>query len=231
MIHTIGILQPGYLPWLGFFSQMDTSFVFVLYDDVQFDKHGWRNRNRIKTPQGIQWLTVPVYHKGLTGQLIKDVEINNTECWSDKHIKSIRQNYSKAKFFKDNSDKIFECINKRRDSLLELDMELIMIFSSILGIDKKLVLSSTLGIDGGRIDRLIKIIKHFGGNKFVEGKSGKAYIDEKVFNDNGIKLVYQYYHHPVYQQLYSEFIPYLSIIDLIFNCGPESLKILREGQN
>ena len=105
---TLSVLQPGYLPWLGFFDQMRQCDVFVLYDDVQFDKHGWRNRNRVKSPQGVQWLTVPVRHKGLGKQKIIDVEIDNTTVWGRKHVATIQQCYAKAPFLGKNLPKLKE---------------------------------------------------------------------------------------------------------------------------
>jgi len=226
MEKTIGILQPGYLPWLGFFDQVYSCDVFILYDDVQFDKYGWRNRNKIKTQDGEHWLTVPVLHKGLGKQLIKDVKINYTENWVVKHIKSITQNYSKTPFFKEYSIDIFNCLNKKYIYLSDLTTELIYVLCKFLKIETSIVRSSTLKLEGDRIQRLIQCIKYFNGNKFIEGTAGKDYICKEVFDKNGIKVIYQDYKHPEYRQLYSSFVCNLSVIDLIFNCGPNSLLIL-----
>jgi len=229
-IKTVGILQPGYLPWLGFFEQLYRSDIFVIYDDVQFEKGSWRNRNRIKTPQGIQWLTVPVL-KGRQGfQIIKDVRINNSVPWQKKHIKSIRQNYSKAVHFDYYTDELFGIIGKHFDFLLNLNIELIDWFCKMLGIQTKTILSSELYMQGNGIERLIRIIKHLGGDTFYEGSAGRNYIDVNTFENSDIKVQFQDYKHPVYYQLYGDFIPYLSIIDLLFNHGPETLNIiLRRG--
>lgn len=224
---TIGVLQPGYLPWLGFFDQVASCNTFVLYDDVQFDKHGWRNRNRIKTSNDAQWLTVPVLHKGLGNQIIKDVKINYNENWIDKHIKTLTQNYSKTKFFKQYSNSIFDCINKKYEYLVDLDIELIYLLCSMFNISTPIVRSSSLDLEGDRIQRLIQCIKHFDCNYFIEGNAGKVYINSEEFEKQGINIQYQNYRHPVYTQLYPPFVPYLSVIDLLFNCGNESLNILR----
>jgi hypothetical protein len=223
----IGILQPGYLPWLGFFEQMDKSDVFVNYDDVQYDKEGWRNRNRIKTANGIQWLTVPVHMKLTEHPLLIDIKIDNTVNWRKKHLASIKQNYAKAPFFKDYID-IFEfAYLKEWEYLVDLDIYFIAKLAECLGMgNKNIIRSSTLDLKGDRIGRLINLCKLFGADTFYEGAAGKNYIDENEFLSHGIKVKFQNYQHPIYNQLYGDFIPYLSVIDLLFNHGTESLRIL-----
>ncbi|MCK4821770.1 WbqC family protein [bacterium] len=223
---TVGILQPGYLPWLGFFEQLHRCDIFVLYDDVQFEKGSWRNRNRIKTPTSPQWLTVPVLLKGQDFPLIKDAVINSSVPWQKKHIKSITQNYSKAPFFDLYADGIFTLLNRQWKYLIDLDLELIFWIISQLNISTPIHLASKLGIPGSNVQRLIDIIHSLHGNNFYEGSAGKDYIDVSVFEKEGISVTFQDYDHPSYPQLYEDFISHLSIIDLLFNCGPESLKIL-----
>ncbi|MCD6459480.1 WbqC family protein [bacterium] len=224
---TLGILQPGYLPWLGFFEQMDKADIFVIYDDVQFDKNGWRNRNRIKTPQGEQWLSVPVLTSKKSSQLIYEVKIDNRTHWRKKHRKTIEQNYRKAPFF----EKFYPVLEKgfltAWDSLLECDMYFINEIKKFLQIDTPLISSRTLHSKGDSTDRLIKICNELKADTFYEGLAGKNYIDESLFQQKGLKLVYQQYGHPVYKQLYKNFISHLSVIDLIFNEGPGSLDIIR----
>lgn len=223
----IGILQPGYLPWLGFFEQVHRSDVFVIYDDVQYDKHGWRNRNRIKTANGIQWLTVPVHVSLKEPCLIKDVEIDNRQSWRKKHLLSIRQNYMKAPWYKDYIGIFEEAYSREWKYLVDIDMYFIEGLVESLGIrGKKIIRSSSLDLEGDRIERLIKICKTFSADTFYEGTAGRDYIDELVFTRQGIAVLFQDYVHPVYKQLYGEFIPYLSVIDLLFNHGKESLAIL-----
>ncbi|MDY6971687.1 MAG: WbqC family protein [Thermodesulfobacteriota bacterium] len=226
MSKTVGILQPGYLPWLGFFEQLHRCDIFVLYDDVQFEKGGWRNRNRIKTANGPQWLTVPVLMKGEGFPLIKDVAINSSANWIKKHIKSITQNYSNAPFFGQYSDGLFEILDRSRDYLVDLNLELIHWLTRELDISTPTVLSSDLGIAGSNVTRLIDIINDLGGSCFYEGSAGRNYIDVGLFEDAGISLVFQQYDHPRYPQLHGDFMSHLSIIDLLFNCGPKSLNIL-----
>jgi len=223
----IGILQPGYLPWLGFFEQMYKTDVFVIYDDVQYDKEGWRNRNRIKTANGVQWLTIPVNVKFEQHPLVCEVKIDNTANWRKKHLYSISQNYSKARFFKKYISIFEEAYSKEWEFLIDINMILTLKLAECLGLgSKKMVRSSSLGIEGDRIGRLVKICKYFDGNVFYEGISGKNYLDEEYFGQQGIQIEYQDYKHPVYQQLYGDFIPYLSVVDLLFNCGDKSLSIL-----
>lgn len=223
----IGILQPGYLPWLGFFEQLHRSDVFVLYDDVQYDKEGWRNRNRIKTANGIQWLTVPVLLKFNEHPLIIDVRIDNKVNWRKKHLGAIRQNYAKAPFFRKYLE-IFESAYAREwEYLADLDLYFIDTLAECLGMShKKIVRSSSLPVKGERMERLVNICEFFGADTFYEGAAGKDYIDGETFSRHGIKVEYQEYQHPVYPQLYGKFIPYLSVIDLLFNRGDESIATL-----
>jgi len=223
---TIGILQPGYLPWLGFFEQLHRSDVFVLYDDVQFEKGSWRNRNRIKGPKGPQWLTVPVLTKGLGLPVIKDVLINQSRHWQKKHTAAIRQSYSKAPYFKQYSEPIFHILNRPWKYLIDLDLELIGTLKERMGISTPVLLSSDLHIEGKGVERLIDIIRYLGGSRFYEGQAGKNYIEAELFEKEDIQVVFQDYQHPRYLQANGDFISHLSIIDLLFNCGPESLKIL-----
>jgi len=226
MGRTIGILQPGYLPWLGFFEQLARADVFVVYDDVQFEKGGWRNRNRIKTPQGAQWLSVPVLTKNEGFPLIRDVCINRKEAWGGKHVKSLRQNYGKAPYFQDYAPELFSILERDWDRLHDLNLELIGWLAGKMGIATEMVLASELDIPGVRTERLIRIIRHLGGDAFYEGAAGKNYIDPQEFLDQGITVIFQDYMHPVYPQLYGDFISHLSVVDLLFNCGPESRDIL-----
>lgn len=223
----IGILQPGYLPWSGFFEQMYRSDVFVIYDDVQYDKEGWRNRNRIKTASGIQWLSVPVQCKLSEAPLITEIKIDNKVNWRKKHLASIRQNYIKSIYFKDYIDFFEDAYRREWEYLLDLDLFFIEGLAKFLGMGDKIIhRSSELNVQGDRIGRLINLCKHFGADTFYEGYSGKNYIDENIFLAEGIKVDYQHYRHPVYRQLYGEFVPFLSVIDLLFNYGHESSAIL-----
>lgn len=231
----VGILQPSYLPWVGYFDQILKSDVFVLYDTVQYDKNGWRNRNRIRTTNGdSQWLTVPVLTKGKSGQLLKDVRINNSDKWKEKHIKSMRQNYSRVPGYRKYCESLFATIESSNDSLCDLNESLIKLMCYHLGVKTKIVRSSVLDIQytEDREDRLIQIIKHFGGETFIEGSSGRDYVHAEKFKNAGVGVWFQEYRHPEYPQGQCGshvFVPYMSAIDLLFNCCERSLGIIKLG--
>lgn len=224
---TIGILQPGYLPWLGFFEQMHRSDVFVIYDDVQYDKHSWRNRNRIKTANGVQWLTVPVMADIKNNLTIRETLIDNKTNWRKKHLQSISQSYSKAPFFKNYLPIFEEAFLSEWKMLFDIDIYFIRRLANAMGIDSgKMVLSSSLNVAGDKLSRLVNICKKLNADVFYEGAAGRDYINAEYFSENGVKVVFQDYKHPEYKQLHGEFQPYLSVIDLLFNHGGESLNIL-----
>ncbi len=223
----VGIHQPNFLPWLGYFYKLAKSDVFVLLDNVQYTKNSFVNRNKIKTSQGAIWLTVPVKIKGRFGQLVKEVEINNTVKWQKKHLKTLEMNYKKAKFF----EQIFsglEAVYYANDwsNLCELNLRLFKWVLSILKLEKRLVRASELNVEGESTQLLINVVKEIGGDIYLSGFGGAKYQDDESFKEAGITLAYYEFEHPAYPQLWSEFVPNLSIIDLLFNCGPESLDVV-----
>jgi hypothetical protein len=223
----IGILQPSYLPWLGYFEQISRCDVFVFYDDVQYDRDGWRNRNRIKTRTGPQWLTVPIFLKFEDHPQLHRIKIDNSRPWRKKHLLSIEQNYAKAPFFRDYWGMFREVYDREWEYLADLNIHFTRLLTDCLGIrDKKFARSSELNIPGDRIDRLIAICRSFEADVFYEGAAGRNYIPEKEFLDHGIRVEFQDYAHPVYRQQYGPFVPFLSVIDLLFNNGRDSLEIL-----
>jgi len=227
-INSIAILQPSYLPWLGFFEQMERCGKFVFLDDVQYTKNDWRNRNRIKTRQGVQWLTVPVTFR--FGQKINEIVLSNTEKWQKKHLQALRTSYGKSPFFHQYFPEIERIILKDHSKLIDLTIELVLWIADILGLQSSTHFSSELAIQNNdRQERLIEICKKMDCDTFYEGSSGKDYIDIYLFKKHGITVIFQEYHHPYYNQLWLQengFISHLSIIDLMFNHGPDSLDIL-----
>lgn len=205
---------------------MYQSDVFVLYDNVQFDKHGWRNRNRIKTPHGIHWLSVPVMTRGHGGELIRDVLIDNGRNWNRKHLQSIRQSYTKAPFHTDYMALFESVLNRKWKYLLDLNVAFLDELQNALGLQREVIIASDLDIQGERIERLISICRAVGADVFFEGEAGRNYIDDSQFFNAGVQIEYQQYQHPEYPQLHGEFVPFLSVVDLLFNCGPHSLEIL-----
>ena len=226
---TAVILQPSYIPWLGYFHQMQRCDVFVVYDDVQFDKHGWRNRNRIKTAQGPQWLTVPVLTYKQNWPTNRAVAIDNTQPWRKKHLASLRQNYAKAPFFAQYIGLFDDLYARDWTTLFDLVMASFRMLTDALGIVREVRFASEMNIEGDPVDRLIGICQKVGANHFYEGAAGKNYIADERFGVAGITIEYQDYQHPVYPQLHGEFVPFLSVVDLLFNCGVESLGLLAPG--
>ena len=223
---TVVILQPGYLPWLGFFDQMRRADVFVYYDDVQYDTHGWRNRNRIKTQRGPLWLTVPVRHSGLSKPRILDVAIDTRANWAKKHLASIRQAYAAAPFLNQYVPALEEVFTRSWDRIVDLDLAVTGLMAEWLGVRPRIERASALGIDGGQSDRLVNICRHFGATRYLSGSAAREYLDVALFARNDIAVEWQDFAHPVYPQLHGEFVPYLSAVDLILNCGAESRAVL-----
>jgi hypothetical protein len=224
------ILQPGYLPWLGFFEQLKRADVFVIYDDVQFDRRGWRNRNRIKSPDGPVWITVPVIQKGRFGEEVCEVRIDNDRNWRRKHIESIRRFYRRAPYFEHYFTPISREIEKQNEKLVDLDISLIYLLARCIGEpESKFRRSSEMEIGGGKTTRLLNICKALNADEYYTGAAAKDYFDMKPFDDAGIRVEFQDYRHPVYPQLFGDFVPYLSIIDLLFNTGPDADEIIDAG--
>ncbi len=226
---TIAILQPGYLPWLGFFDQLARSDVFVIYDDVQFDKHGWRNRNRIKSPAGPHWLTVPVLHSGKNSPPNLAVEIDNTQAWPRKQIGSIRQFYRGAPHLARYLPELEEMLERRWTRLIDLDLAVTTLLTRWLDLERPLLRSSTLGLGGGQSQRLLNHCLHFGATRYLSGAAARDYLDLALFARHGVEVIWQDYPHPVYPQLHGPFVSHLSTLDLLLNCGEQSRSILSSG--
>jgi hypothetical protein len=228
---TLVVLQPGYLPWLGYFDQLRRADVFAHYDDVQFDKHGWRNRNRIKTPTGPLWLTVPVRHHGQNKPKVNEIAIDGTSNWAKKHVASVKQYYARAPFVQRYLPELEELLHRPWPNLAELDIAIITVMAQWLHLTPPVVRTSELGIGGVQSERLIALCQHFGANCYLSGDAASDYLDVALFARHGIEVVWQQYQHPVYEQQHGEFVPYLSAIDLLFNCGDDSARILQGAPN
>ena len=223
----IGIHQVGYIPWLGFFDQIYRCDKYVLHIDTQFDRHSWRNRNRIRTNTGWAWLTVPVYTKRRFGQSLKDVEIDNHGNWPKKHWLAIKQNYSSSIFYSKYCY-FFEdiLIGKKWKFLIDLELSIIEWCLRQLGISTEIVISSQLTSRATKTEGVIQICKELGANAYLSSSAGRNYLNESRLAEENIQLEYQEYLHPVYPQVYLGFIPYLSIVDLLFNMGDASLGVV-----
>jgi hypothetical protein len=222
----VSVHQPQYLPWLGYFDKIDRADVFVLLDTVQFKKNEWQNRNRIKTAQGAQWLTVPVMYR--FPQLIRDVEINHREKWQHKQRQTILSNYRKAPFWSMLEPFFEEIFSTEWDTIARLNIHVVTRLAAILGIETPQVVASEIGAFPEDPDeRLIALTRHFGADCYLAGSGGQGYMDLEKYREQGVEVLFQQYRHPVYDQLYGDFEPFLSVIDLIFNHGKESLDIIR----
>ncbi|MFH2024284.1 MAG: WbqC family protein [bacterium] len=220
----VGIHQPQFFPWIGYFDKIKKSDIFVLLDDVQFKKNEWQNRNRIKTACCPQWLTVPVsYH---FPEKIAEVKINNRVDWRRKHLNAFTTNYGKAAYFTSITKLLTELYEKDWEYLVDLNMASIETIIEFLGVKTKIVRSSTIETIGSSTERLVSICQHFRTDCYLSGQGGKDYLDESLFDKANIRIIYQKFEHPVYQQCFEGFNSHLSIIDLLFNCGPESKAIL-----
>ena len=225
---TLVVLQPGYLPWLGYFDLLSKADVFVHYDDVQFDKHGWRNRNRVKGSKGAIWLTVPVLHHGRGGQSILDVEIDDRRDWRRKHLSTICQLYAHAPFVDDILPRLREIIEQPWRRLVDLNLALIDWLAAQIGIATPCYRASKVDIGGNRIERLVNLCKNFGASRYISGNAARDYLEVAQFAAAGIEVVWHDYAHPTYAQQHGEFVPYLSVLDLVLNAGARSLSILSQ---
>ncbi|MGA1823660.1 MAG: WbqC family protein [bacterium] len=212
------IHQPQYMPWLGYMNKIASVDVFVLLDTVQYKKNEWQNRNQIKTATGSQWITTPVsYHYP---QKIMEVEINNTVRWGAKHSASLITNYNKAPYFKTYADFFHDIFSKKWDLLVDLNIQIIEFLTTIWGLNTDIIRASNINMDEQNpTTRLITICKALGADTYLSGKDGAQYMDLEQFADNGIQVVFQKFSAKTYPQLFNEFIPNLSSIDLLFNCG------------
>ncbi|MFB0523511.1 MAG: WbqC family protein [Candidatus Bathyarchaeia archaeon] len=212
--------QPNYLPWLGYFDKMKKCDVFVIEDAVQFEYHGYTNRNRIKTRGGATWLTVPV-RAPARRQHINQVEIANDSDpkWRRRHWRTLQANYGKAPHWNE-YNRFFEDTYKRTwEKLTDLNMHLIGGLMRFLNIKTRLVLASTLDVEGKKSELIIRQCKALDADTYLSGAGGKAYIDIQEFKDAGLKVVFQDFKYPVYKQLHGDYIPNLSVVDYLFCTG------------
>ena len=230
-------MQPTYIPWLGYFDLIDSVDKFIFLDDVKLEKCSWQVRNRIKTPQGELYLTIPVIStKGRDKLIINEVIIDDSKLWRKKHLKSIFYAYKKSEFFNEVYPFIEELINNKIIRLCDFTINIITTISDRIGINKEFILSSSLkNLSGKKEDRVVSICKEVDFKMYLSPQGSAIYIEKELpggkFPKNNIDLFYQKYEHPVYKQIYSDFLPYMSILDLLFNYGfDKSLKIIRSGR-
>ena len=227
------ISQPTFLPWLGWFDLADQGNVMIILDDVAFSKQSWQQRNRIRTRNGLEYLTVQVKTSGRLGQLILDCELVDNR-FVKKLITSLRANYAKAPFFAEAIDELAAVMEVAADTnrLVELNCALISWMAGRLGVVTPMIRASTLGVGGERGEHVAAICEHVGANRYVSPAGAEDYLieDKEAFDRRGISVLIHVYEHPEYLQRFAPFMPYASALDLIFNAGPAAGEIMRSGR-
>ena len=225
----VAIHQPEYLPWLGFFKKMMNVELFVFLDDVQFRKKGWQNRNRIRINDGTALLSIPVHTHSYPK--INEVTIDNEKNWSIRHKKSILYNYARAPYFDEIKDFIESIFEKKFQYLVDLNTEIIKFIMNELEIKSKIVFSSELEISKKGSGRVLDICKAVGADHYITGTFwAESNLRVEEFKKSNIDVEFQKFQHPIYKQIHGEFIPEMSIIDLLFNEGrKEAKKILQNS--
>ena len=226
----VSIHQPQFMPWLGYFDKIDRADAFVFLDTVQYKKNEWQNRNRIKTAQGPQWLTVPVRYR--FPERIAEVTVNPDVNWTHKHLQALVTNYAKAPHWAAAREALQALYGRSYRTLTEVNAATIEWLRGCLAIDTPCHWASQLDIDTqDPTQRLIDICRHLGGTAYLSGVDGRNYLEVDRFSAAGIEVMFQAFHHPEYPQLFGAFESHLSALDLVLNCGPESGAILRSRRD
>lgn len=225
----VAILQSNYIPWKGYFDIMNMVDEFILYDDVQYTKNDWRNRNRIITREGPRWLSIPVVSAGKFYQKIKETKVADHK-WADRHWRSIECSYARANFFSmyaERIKKIYEAC-RMEDYLSRINYAFLQEICDILGIQTKITWSFDYQLAEGKTKRLVSLVKDAGGSSYLSGPAAKDYIQEELFEEAGIELVWMDYSgYPQYEQSFGYFEHGVSVLDLIFHKGPEARKFMK----
>lgn len=230
----VGIIQSNYIPWRGYFYFIRSVDHFVFHDDLQYTKQDWRNRNLIKTKQGVKWLSVPVKYLR-TAQLINETELfydskDKLSSWQRDHLNQFKQHYYNAPFVDDVVSMLQEAFQFHDRTISELNIRLIRLVCGYLGISTTCSMSSDYGLNGKKTDRLIQLLNSLRATHYLSGPAAESYLEKSAFAANGIALEYMTYDFPPYPQLWGEFIGNVSVLDLIANCGPDAYNYLNHGQ-
>ncbi len=219
----IAILQSNYIPWKGYFDLIAAVDEFIIYDDVQYTKRDWRNRNKIKTPNSLEWLTIPVKSKGHFKNTIRSIEIND-QNWKQLHWKTIYQNYVKSIHFKEISTWLEPLyLDNKSTYLSEINTQFILQICKYLKIETKISQSKDYQLIDGQTERLVSLCLAAKGNEYISGPSAKTYINTELFSQKNIQLTwFDYENYPSYPQLWGDFQHQVSILDLLFHCGKKS---------
>ncbi|WP_460121724.1 WbqC family protein [Pseudomonas sp. H3_G09] len=224
----IAILQSNYIPWKGYFDMIAAVDEFILFDDMQYTRRDWRNRNQIKTPQGIQWLTVPVSVKGKYHQTIRETKIDGTD-WAEAHWRTLQQNYRRAPHFAEIAQWLEPLyLQESYTHLSQLNRSLIEAICRYLSIKTKISNSWDYTFEDGKTERLVDLCVKAGGGEYISGPAARDYIDEGLFSASGVKLSwFDYAGYPEYPQMWGEFAHGVTMLDLLFNCGRDAPRYMR----
>jgi hypothetical protein len=226
----VGVIQSSFIPWRGYFDFIDSVDIFVFHDDIQYTKGDWRNRNKIKTEKGVQWITVPVSYKKVS-QLICNTRLDYSAPWQDKILATWHTHYHKSPYYKESSDILSIIRNMNSPTISQLNVNLIRRICDYLDIKTPMILSSDLNITGTKTERLINILKKLNADTYLSGPTADSYLDKEFFVRNNIKLMYKSYKYYDYPQLWGDFAPQVTILDLIANCGPKSKQLIQSAAN
>jgi hypothetical protein len=225
----VAILQSNYIPWKGYFDLIAAVDEFILYDDMQFTKNDWRNRNKIKTPKGLEWLSIPVGQD--IDRKICEVKVSNNN-WKQKHWKSLVTNYGRANCFHETAE-LFEAIyaDDKAVNLSEINRQFIEIICDTLGIDTTISCSADYKLIEGKTERLVNLCEQASATEYISGPAAKNYIDNQIFESSGIKLTwFDYSGYPEYPQLWGKFEHGVTILDLLFNCGENASTYMKHAK-
>jgi len=223
----VTIHQPEHMPWLGFFHKINMADTYVVLDNVQYRRRYFQNRNKIRTKDGWQWLGVPLKKENRDTLLIKDARIFSEDSkWQDTNLQTLYHNYHNAGHFRNYWDRFKVVYNRQYSHLLDLNIALIIFFLEALSVKKNVILASDLNCSGKKGNLMLDICKRVGAKTYVSGISGREYLNIEDFKKSSIEVIFQEFHHPVYNQCHKPFIPCMSIIDLLFNHGDKSLDII-----
>lgn len=231
----VGILQPGYIPWVGFFEQLDQVDEFIYLDDVQFTRRDWRSRNRVLTRDGPKWLTVPVQStvgdRSVVRALLPEVRIQNDRPWHETHLRTIEHAYKRAPYFDAYFSGLERILQTKHESLIELDIEIVALLCEYLGLEAPVRRSSRLEVVAQGSDRILELCLRAGATDYYSGAAARDYLELETFQSHRIRVWFQGHQcEPYRQQHTSEFVSHLSVLDLLFNEGEESLEIIRAGR-
>lgn len=227
------IHQPDFIPYIGFFDRLLKADTYVVLDNVQYvrgNRDHWTNRDKIKTQKGEKWITVSVKkeHREIK---ISEVTLAEESVWRNRCKNLLRENYFRAEYYNEIMPYVEKLFDYQCERLMDFNLNIISMINKLLGIDIEILLASDIEAQGHKDELLIDIMKKIGQTRYLSGLGAKDYCDEELYKKNGIEIIWQNFQHPVYPQQFGEFVPYLSVIDLLFNCGTEGAKRILKGEN